>query len=109
MATAFFCSNFCESGFLPLPDPSAHFKGLRSGLYDTLSTRKSDYRQRGSSRSPAIYSVKVPVVERLRSAKAIDRFPIILTLTWLWFTRETELLLPFSVGIRRYRGILSIF
>ena len=45
----------------------------------------------------------------IRSAKAIDRFLIILTLAWFWFTRETEFLLPFSVGIRRYRGILSIF
>ena len=44
----------------------------------------------------------------IRSAKAIDRFLIILTLAWFWFTRETEFLLPFSVGIRRYRGILSI-
>ena len=45
----------------------------------------------------------------IRSAKAIDRFLIILTLAWFWFTRKTELLLPFSVGIRRYRGLLSIF
>ena len=45
----------------------------------------------------------------IRSAKAVDRFLIILPLAWFWFTRETELLLPFSVGIRRYRGILSIF
>ena len=45
----------------------------------------------------------------IRSAKAIDRFLIILTLAWFWFTWETGAVLPFSVGIRRYRGALSIF
>lgn len=40
----------------------------------------------------------------IRSAKAIDRFLIILTLAWFWFTWETGAVLPFSVGIRRYRG-----
>lgn len=44
----------------------------------------------------------------IRSAKAIDRFLIILTLAWFWFTRKTGFVLPFSVGIRRYRGLLSI-
>ena len=45
----------------------------------------------------------------IRSAKAIDRFLIILTLAWFWFTQKTGFVLPFSVGIRRYRGLLSIF
>ena len=45
----------------------------------------------------------------IRSAKAIDRFLIILTLAWFWFTRQTGVVLPFSVSIRRYRGSLSIF
>ena len=45
----------------------------------------------------------------IRSAKAIDRFLIILTLAWFWFTWEAGAVLPFSVGIRRYRGTLSIF
>ena len=44
----------------------------------------------------------------IRSAKAIDRFLIILTLAWFWFTWQTGFVLPFSVGIRRYRGALSI-
>ena len=44
----------------------------------------------------------------IRSAKAIDRFLIILTLAWFWFTQKTGFVLPFSVGIRRYRGLLSI-
>lgn len=45
----------------------------------------------------------------IRSAKAIDRFLIILTLAWFWFTWQAGSVLPFSAGIRRYRGALSIF
>lgn len=45
----------------------------------------------------------------IRSAKAIDRFLIILTLAWFCFTWITGVALPFSVGIQRYRVSLSIF
>lgn len=44
----------------------------------------------------------------IRSAKAIDRFLFILTLAWFWFTWQAGSVLPFPVGIHRYRGVLSI-
>ena len=45
----------------------------------------------------------------VRSAKAIDRFLIILEIAWFCFTWVSGGAMPFSQGLRHYRGYLSIF
>lgn len=44
----------------------------------------------------------------IRTAIAIDRFLIILTVAWFFLTCKNGVFLPLYVGIRSYRGVLAI-
>ena len=44
----------------------------------------------------------------IRTAIAIDRFLIILTVAWFFLTCTNGVFLPLYVGIRSYRGVLAI-
>ena len=44
----------------------------------------------------------------IRTAMAIDRFLIILTVAWFFLTCKDGVPQPLYVSARRYRGVLSI-